>query len=68
MGSKFTVSQALMFDSHLLNHLALFDNGWAHSKVGVDGCHVAQTLVNLLIVVVRDERRNLGLDLAWVSE
>ena len=61
---ELAVLQAPMFDSLSLDPLALLDDGCRPAEVGVGGRHVVQALVIALVVVVLDERLDLGLKVA----
>jgi hypothetical protein len=54
-----------MFDGLPLAPFSLFDDGLGPTEVGVGGRHVVQALVIALVIVVLDERRDLGLKVAW---
>ena len=56
--------QAPMFDGLSLDPFALLDDGWRPAEVGVGGRHVGQRFVVTLVVVVLDERLELGLEVA----
>ncbi len=56
--------QAPMFDGLSLDPFALFDDGRCPAEVGVGGRHLAQRFVIALVVVVRDEGLDLGLEIA----
>ena len=43
---------------------ALFDDGLSPSEVGIDRCHVVQALLVALVVVVLDERVDLGFEIS----
>jgi len=62
LGGELAVLQAPMFDGLSLDPFALFDDGWAPTEVGVGGRHVAQALVVTLVIIVRDEGLDLGLE------
>ena len=53
--------QAPMFDGLSLDPFALFDDGLGPAEVGVGGRHVVQALVVTPVIVVFDERLDLGL-------
>ena len=53
-----------MFDGLSLDPFALLDDGGGPAEVGVGGRHVAQRSVVPLVVVVLDERLDLGLEVA----
>ena len=53
-----------MFDGLSFDPFALFDDGLGPAEVGIGGRHVVQALVISLMIVVFDERRNLGLKVA----
>ncbi len=56
--------QAPMFDGLSLDPFALFDDGGGPAEVGIGGRHVFQALVVTLVIVVLDERLDLGLKVA----
>ena len=56
--------QASMLDGLSLDPFTLFDDGWRPPEVGVGGRHVGQALVVALVIVVLDERIDLGLKIA----
>ena len=53
-----------MFDSLSFDPFSLFDDGFGPTEVGVCRRHVAQALVIALVVIVFDERLDLGLEIA----
>jgi len=61
---ELAVLQAPMFDGLSLDPFALFDDGRSPAEVGVGGRHVVQALVVAILVVVLDERLDLGLEVA----
>ena len=56
--------QAPMFDSLSLDPFALADDGRSPAEVGVGRCHIVQALMIAPMVVVFDERFDLGLKVA----
>jgi len=64
LGGELAVLQAPIFDGLSLDPFALFDDGWRPAEVGVGGRHVVQALVVPLVIVVLDERLDLGLKVA----
>ena len=64
LSGELAVLQAPMFDGQSLDAFALFYGGWCPAEVGVDGRHVAQDLVVALVIVVLDERLDLGFKVA----
>ena len=57
---KLAVMQAPLFDGFSFDPFALFDYGFCPAEVDVGGRNVVQTLVVALIVVMFDERFDLG--------
>jgi hypothetical protein len=53
-----------MFDGLSFNPFTLFDDGCSAAEVGIGGRHVVQALVIALVVVMLDERRDLGFEIA----
>jgi hypothetical protein len=43
---------------------SLLDDGWSPTKVGIGGCHIAQAFVVTLMIVMLDERVDLGFEVA----
>ena len=56
--------QAPMLDGLSLDPFTLLDDGWCPAEVGIGGRHVVQALVVTLVIVVLDERLDLGLEVA----
>ena len=56
--------QAPIFDSLSFDPFTLFDDGLCPAEVGVGGRYVVQALVIALMVVVFDERLDLGFKVA----
>jgi hypothetical protein len=56
--------QAPILDSLSFDPFSLFDDGLCPAEVGVGGRYVVQALVVTLIVVMFDERRDLGFEIA----
>ena len=56
--------QAPMLDGLSLDPFALLYDGRSSAEVGVGGGHVVQALVVSLVIVVLDERLDLGLEVA----
>ena len=56
--------QAPMLDGLSLDPFSLFDDGFGPAEVGVGWRHIVQALVVAPVVVVFDERRDLGLKVA----
>ena len=57
--------QAPIFDGLSFDPFALFNDGLRPAEVGVGGCDVIQALVIALMVVMLDERLDLGFEVAW---
>ncbi len=53
-----------MFDGLFFDPFALLDDGSGPAEVGIGGCHIVQALMVAAMVVVIDERRDLGLKVA----
>ena len=60
----FAVLQAPIFDSLSFDPFSLFDDGLCPAEVGVCRCDVVKALVIALMVVVFDERLDLGFEIA----
>ena len=58
------MSQSSMFDGLSIDPFSLFDDGFGPAEVGIGGRNVAQALMVALVVVVLDERLDLGLEVA----
>ena len=56
--------QAPLFDGLAFDPFSLLDDGAGPAEVGIGGRHVVQALVLALVVVVLDERLDLGLEVA----
>lgn len=56
--------QAPILDSLSFDPFSLFDDGLCPAEVGVGGRYVVQALVVTLIVVMFDERCDLGFEIA----
>ena len=56
--------QAPMFDGLSLDPFTLFDDGLGSAEVGIGGRHIVEALVVALVVVVFDERFDLGFKVA----
>ena len=56
--------QAPIFDGSSFDPFSLFEDGGGPAEVGIGGCHVAEALVIALVVVMLDERRDLGFEIA----
>ncbi len=65
LGGELAVLQAPMFDGLSLDPFALFDVGLRPAEVGIGGCHIVQALVVALVIVMLDERFDLGLKVTW---
>jgi len=61
LSGKLAVLQAPIFDGLSLYPLALLDDGGSPAEVGVGGRHIVKALVVALVIVVFDERLDLGL-------
>ena len=61
---ELAVKQAPMFDSLSFDPFALLDDGRSPAEVGICGRDVVQALVIALVVVMLDERLDLGLKVA----
>jgi len=61
LGGELAVLQAPIFDGLSLDPFTLLDDGSRPAEVGIGGRHVGQALVIALVVVVLDERLDLGL-------
>src|SRR3546814_912696 len=64
LSGELAVQQAPMFDGLPFDPFALFYDGFGPAEVGVGGRHVGQRFVVSLMVVVLDERFDLGLKVA----
>ena len=64
LGGELAVLQPPMFDGLPLDPFSLFDDGCSPAEVGVRGRHVAQRFVVTPVIVVFDERLDLGLKIA----
>ena len=53
-----------MFECLSLDPFTLFDDGRSPAEVGVGRCHIVQALVVALMIVVFDERFDLGFEVA----
>ena len=53
--------QAPMFDGLAFDPFSLFEDGLCPAEVGVGGRHIIEALVVALVVIVLDERLDLGL-------
>ena len=56
--------QAPMFDGFSFDPFALFDDGFSSSEVGIGGRDVVQAFMIALMVVMFDERLDLGFKVA----
>ncbi len=56
--------QATMFDGLSFDPFTLLDDCLGPSELGIGGRHVVQALVITLVIVVLDERLDLGLKVA----
>jgi hypothetical protein len=61
---KLAVMQAPLFDGFLFNPFAFFDDVSCRAELGIGRRDVVQTLVIALVVVVFDERLDLGFKVA----
>ena len=52
-------------DSLSFDPFSPLDDGLSSTEVGIGGCHVIKVLVIALMVVVFDERLDLGFKIAW---
>ena len=57
-----------MFDGLAFDCFTLFDDGLGPAEAGIGGRHIVQALVVAAMVVVLDERFDLGLDAANAAE
>ena len=64
LGGELAVLQSSMFDGLSFDPFSLFDDGFVPAEVGIGGRNVAQALMVALVVVVLDERLDLGLEFA----
>lgn len=64
LSGELAVLHAPMFDGLSFDSFALFDDGFGPAEVGVGRRHVVQALVITLVVVVLDERFDLGFKVA----
>ena len=64
LGGELAVLQAPMFDGLPFDPFSLLDDGAGPAEVGVSGRHVFQALVITLVIVVLDERFDLGFEVA----
>src|SRR3546814_7213460 len=64
LSGELAVQQAPMFDGLPFDPFALFDDGIGPAEVGVGGRHVVQALVVTSVVIMLDERFDLGLKVA----
>ncbi len=64
LGGELAVLQAPIFDGLLLDPFALSDYGCCPAEVGIGGRHIVQALVIALVIVVPNERLDLGLEVA----
>ena len=62
LGGALAVLQAPMFDGLSLDPFSLFDDVAGPAEVGVSGRHVLQALVVTPVIVVFDERLDLGFE------
>jgi len=62
VGGELSVLQAPMFDGLSFDPFTLFDDGCGPAEVGGGGSHVVPALVVALVVIVLDERLDLGLE------
>jgi hypothetical protein len=62
LGGELAVLQAPMFDGLSLDPFSLFDDVAGPAEVGVSGRHVLQALVVTPVIVVFDERLDLGFE------
>jgi hypothetical protein len=58
------VLQAAMFDGYAFDAGALGEDGFVPAEVGVGWCHVAQAFMVSLVIIVLDERLDLGFEVA----
>ena len=54
--------QAPMFDSLPFDPFTLFDDGFSPSEVGIGGRHIVEALVVAPVIIVLNERLDLGLE------
>ena len=64
LGGELAVLQAPMFDGLAFDPFSLPDDGFSPAEVGIGGCDVAQALAVAAMVVMLDERLDLGLKVA----
>jgi len=65
LSSVFGVLQAPLFHRPPFGFLAFEQDGLSASGIDVCGCEVFQALVIALMVVVADERSDLGFKITW---
>jgi len=58
------VKQAPLFDGFSFDPFSLFDDRFCPAEVGIGGCDVFQALVIPLVIIVFDERFDLGFQIA----
>ena len=63
-GSPERSRRAPMFDGFSFDPFALFDDGLSPAEVGISRCDVVEALVIALMVVMLDERFDLGFKVA----
>jgi hypothetical protein len=64
LGGDLAVLQAPVFNGRAFDASALGEDGFIRAEVGVRWCHIAQTFVVAMVIIVLDERLDLGLDVA----
>jgi len=63
LGGEFAVLQAPMFDGVSFDPFSSFDDAFSPAEVGVCGRHIAQAFVVSLVIVMLDERLDLGFEI-----
>ena len=63
LGGDLAVLQAPMFDGLSFDPFSLFDDRFCPAEVGIGGCDVFQALMITLVVIVLDERLDLGFEI-----
>ena len=64
LGGELAVLQALMFDGLSFDPFALLDNCFSPAEVGIGRRYIAQALVIASVIIVLDERLDLGFEIA----
>ncbi len=66
LGGELAVLQAPMFDGLSFDPGALSEDGWTTAEVDIGGRQVAEAFVVSAVIVVVDERLDLGFQGTWV--